>query len=199
MDGDLIGDVCDPDTDGDGVLNTSDLDDDADKVYDAAETPCGGDPLNPARRPERIDGPFGGVDDDGDTSIDEALPPGAAAYDCDGDGYKGSVEASIFSGGGNGDRDACGGNGWPSDLSTAINPNQLNVADLGTFVAPVRRLGTSPGDANFSLRWDLVPGAVIGEHIAVTDMAATITGTTGYPPMLGGIRALGGPVCPWAP
>jgi hypothetical protein len=92
-DGDGFGDACDGDIDGDGILNGSDVDADGDRVLSAAETPCGGDPLNSLRRPERIDGPFAGRSDDGDAQIDEALPSGAEAFDCDGDGFTGRVEA----------------------------------------------------------------------------------------------------------
>jgi hypothetical protein len=131
--------------------------------------------------------------------VNETLPPGAEAYDCDGDGYTGSAETSIFSGGGNGDQDPCGTNGWPSDLVPGgIQANTLNIADLGSFVTPVRHIGTSVGDPGFNARWDLVPGAAIGEHIAVTDIAATVVGTSGFPAMLGGLRAYG-KTCPWAP
>ncbi len=69
------------------------LDSDGDSAYDVAETNCGGDLLNPALRPERVDGAFAGADDDGDTAIDEALPPGSESFDCDGDGYVGEAEA----------------------------------------------------------------------------------------------------------
>jgi hypothetical protein len=83
LDGDAMGDACDPDDDNDGVNDTD-------------ETPCGSDPMDvmpPLSRPERIDGVFVGADDDGDTMVDEALPPGAENFDCDGDGYKGAAES----------------------------------------------------------------------------------------------------------
>ena len=88
FDGDSRGDVCD-------------IDDDNDGVSDVAEPPCGGDPLDitpPLLRPERVDGIlFAGVDDDGDTAIDEALPVGGAGFDCDGDGYTGTAEDHVYS------------------------------------------------------------------------------------------------------
>jgi hypothetical protein len=199
VDGDGSGDACDTDIDGDGILNGSDVDADGDKVRSTDETNCGSDPNDGSRRPERVDGAFLGTDDDGDVAVDEALPPGAGNYDCDGDGYKGSAETSIFSGGGNGDRDPCGTNGWPSDLSPGgIQPNTFNIQDLGTFLVPVRRIGTSVGDPGYNARWDVVPGSVIGEHIAVTDIAATVTGLSGFPPMFNGLRAYT-KTCPWAP
>jgi CSLREA domain-containing protein len=153
---------------------------------------CGSQALDPASVPERTDTP---TDDDGDTVANEPLPPGAAAYDCDGDGYVGTAEGNVSTG----DQDPCGGTGWPSDLAPGgLQPNALNIQDLGSFLVPVRRIGTSPGDPGFNARWDLVPGAVIGKHIAVTDIAATVVGASGNPPMFGGLRAYGR-TCPWAP
>jgi hypothetical protein len=185
-----------PDFDGDGVPDASDPDDDNDMLLDTHENACGANSRNSSSLPERIDTPG---DDDGDTEVNEPLPPGSAAYDCDGDGFIGSDEASIFSGGGNGDQDLCGGNGWPAELeSEGASANKLDFADLGTFVSPVRRLGTSPGHADYSARWDLAPGSTIGEAINVADIAALVAGPSGYPPMFGGLRAYGN-TCPYAP
>jgi hypothetical protein len=117
--------------------------------------------------------------------------------DNDGDGYSGRSEAHV----GTGANDPCGFNGWPSDLVTSGGSwNALTIEDLASFVAPVRRLGTSPGEADYSARWDLVPGASagVGAHVNVMDMAAMFSGPTGYPPMFGGERAFG-QTCPWAP
>ncbi len=198
-DGDTIADVIDncpfvPNTNqtntdnaGDGG-DACDLDDDNDKVYDVAEQNCGSDPLNLAKRPERTDLLS---DDDGDGQFNEALPPGAANYDCDGDGFIGSREAPI----GTSDQDPCGANGWPADFD---NNNSLGLADLASFIAPTRHLGTSSGEAGFSARWDIVPGSTFGASINIQDMAALITGASGYPPMFGGARAFG-QTCPWSP
>jgi Thrombospondin type 3 repeat len=196
VDPDGFGDACDPDIDADGIVNASDPERDGDKVLNVDETPCGSDPNDGSRRPERVDGMFFEVTDDGDIPVDEALPAGAANFDCDGDGYKGSAEASIFSGGGNGDRDPCGNNGWPSDLSTQAPANQLNLSDLASFVSPIRRLGTTPANAEYSARWDIVPGSTIGAYINVQDIAALLLGPSGYPPMLPGVRAYG-QTCFW--
>ncbi|HEV8574466.1 MAG TPA: choice-of-anchor Q domain-containing protein, partial [Dehalococcoidia bacterium] len=87
------------DTDGDTMGDACDSDDDDDLVSDIAEGPCGGDPLDvtpPLSRPERVDGTFAGVDDDGDTEVDEALPGGTANFDCDGDGYTGAAEDHVY-------------------------------------------------------------------------------------------------------
>ena len=177
-------------------------DQDEDGVQDSAESNCGSDPVNPASRPERLDGPFAGVDDNGNGQIDEPLPAGAAASDCDGDGYTGSAEQSIFASGGR-DQDACGINGWPSDFVSGGIPNSTNritITDLTSFLAPLRRFGTSPGDPNFAARWDLVVGAgPFPKYVNLQDMTALITGPTGFPPMLLGSRAFNGPACPWPP
>lgn len=68
-DGDLIGDVCDPDVDEDGLLNGDDPDDDGDGHWDADETAKASDPIDPGSTPELCDG----ADNDGDTVTDE--PP----------------------------------------------------------------------------------------------------------------------------
>ena len=180
------------DSDADGVWDPFEPDADGDAVLSITESRCGSDPSNATSRPERIDTL---ADDDGDTLVNEALPPGSEIYDCDGDGYAGTREANATTS----DQDPCGGSGWPSDLLPGgLFPNTLTVQDVGSFVTPVRRLGTSLGDTNFSARWDLVPGSVVGATINVQDIVATTLGTTGYPPMFGGQRAFGRP-CPYAP
>jgi Thrombospondin type 3 repeat len=191
------------DGDGPGSGDACDLDDDNDKVTDVDEQNCGGNSTNQFVRPERVDGSFAGVSDDGDGQIDEALPPGSENFDCDGDGFKGLAENGIYSGTGGRDQDPCGNNGWPADLmSTGASTNKLDIQDLASFVAPTRRLNTSPGNPNFSARWDIVPGTTVGEHINVTDLASLVSGPTGYPPMFApvppatGGRAFG-LTCPW--
>jgi hypothetical protein len=170
------------DIDGDGVID---------------EASCGGNPTNPSRRPERIDGAFAGVDDDGDTLVDEMLPANSGIYDCDGDGYRGSVEDHVFSPAARGDQDPCGISGWPADfVGGAFSDNKVHISDLATFVTPVRHLGTSPGDPGYGVRWDLIPGSTFGKAINVQDLAS-VTGL--YPPMLAGARAFNGPVCPYSP
>ncbi|HSP56623.1 MAG TPA: S8 family serine peptidase [Dehalococcoidia bacterium] len=236
------------DIDSDGLLNPADPDDDNDGVADELEFACGADSLNAGIRPERLDGAFAGVDDDGDTQVDEALPPGAVGSDCDGDGYKGSAESGnpLCGNGKNDDdksypaypgplvaddgvvddgcpggpaqvgafseaqfnvgltdQDPCGTNGWPSDFASGGVPNstnRINVLDLTSFLAPVRRLDTSPGHPNFNARWDLTPGhGFFPNWIVVDDLTALLAGPSGNPPMIGGVRAFGGPACPWPP
>ena len=150
---------------------------------DIPEAACGSHPLSAASLPERTDTP---ADDDGDTLVNEPLPPGAAAYDCDGDGFIGTAETNVATS----DQDPCGNNGWPSDLVPGgLQPNRLNIEDLGSFVQPVRRLGTSSGDPGFNVRWDLLPGSIVGKTINIQDVAATVIGATAYPPMFGGTDA----------
>jgi hypothetical protein len=156
------------------------------------EIACGSNPASAASVPERTDTP---ADDDGDTLVNEALPPGADAFDCDGDGFIGATETYVTTS----DQDPCGGNGWPSDLVPGPwQPNTLNIEDLGSFLMPVRRLGTSAGDAAFDVRWDLNPGSNGGPTIDIADLAAMINGPSGYPPMFRGLRAYG-KTCPYAP
>ena len=170
------------DLDGDGVID---------------EASCGGNSTNASRRPERIDGAFAGVDDDGDTLVDEMLPPNVGIYDCDGDGYESSTENHVFAPAIRGDQDPCGNSGWPADLvGGAFSANKVDVVDLANFVTPVRHLNTSPGDAAYAPRWDLVPGTTFGKVINVQDLASL---TSLLPPMLANARAFNGPPCPWSP
>jgi len=122
--------------------------------------------------------------------------PGPSA-DGDGDGFTSAVEAHV----GTNSNDPCGnpdlsrmGNpslSWPADLFTA---NSIDMQDLASFIAPVRRLGTSPGEPGFDVRWDLVPGkGGSADDVNLVDLSAMITLT---PPMLGNQKAFGGPPCP---
>ncbi len=232
------------DADGDGTPDSQDTSDsDGDMIADNAEHFCGSAAISATSRPERIDGPFAAVDDDGDLAMSEALPAGAEGYDCDGDGFTGSAEAGdplcgngvnedgvppmsddgvpddgcpggpaqagAWSEGqfnlGLGDQDACGGNGWPLEFVTGGIPdstNRVTLLDLTSFVAIPRHFNTSPGHAAFDKRWDLLPGkGTSTEWINLQDFTAVIASgsSTGKPPMMGGVRAFGGPVCPWPP
>jgi hypothetical protein len=142
------------------------------------------------------------VDDDGDTQIDEALPGGAGNFDCDGDGYKGSAEAAIFSylPGTQRDQDPCGADAWPSDFVSGgifMSTDKVNIADLNEFLSPIRRLDSSPGGpGSFFVRFDLSPGpGIFADWINISDVNAMLAGSSGFPPMLGGARAFGGPAC----
>jgi len=82
---------------------------------------------------------------------------------------------------------------WPSNLwDTGFSANKLDMQDVTSFVAPTRRLDTSPEDgAAFSPRWDLVPGPNLPfqNYISIIDLTALINGPTAYPPMFGGLSA----------
>jgi hypothetical protein len=120
-------------------------------------------------------------------------PPANA--DSDGDGWTNSAEAHIGT-----LADArCGDNGWPADLvGTGPSLNTLDTLDMASFITPIKRLGSSPGDQIFDSRWDLAPGATVGSQINVEDMATLTVGPTAYPPMFHGQRAFG-KSCPSAP
>jgi len=209
-DNDLLGDPCDPDVDGDAIPNGSDPEADGDNLSNAVETACGSDPLHGLRRPERID--LVG-DDDGDTIADLAdpLPGGSDTSDCDGDGWPGNQENLIYNDapGTLRDQDACGNNGWPSDL--AAN-NTLNIADIGSFLTPARSVINPPADVHAAFnrfshplddwgaggpgggnppdgiidpemaRWDLqTPPHAATTQINIGDLNALITGAAGSP------------------
>jgi hypothetical protein len=63
----------------------------------------------------------------------------------------------------------------------------LDLSDLTAFLAPIRRLGTSPGDTNFNIRFDLAAGpGGLGTFINLTDLTTLIILS---PPMFVGQRA----------
>jgi hypothetical protein len=108
--------------------------------------------------------------------------------DRDGDGYTDEVEELHI---GTKADDPCGTDAWPSDIvDTGISFNRFDIVDLGSFLAPVRRLGTTPSDAS-GRRWDLKPGPITptGAHINIQDLAVTVAGASGFPPMFGGQKA----------
>jgi hypothetical protein len=181
-DGHHDGDDDDDDNDG---SNDDDDDDDGDDDGDGTPDPCDGDD-----------------DDDGVGDGDDNCPSarnsgqedwdndhdGDACEDSDGDGYNDDDEHSTGTDPGG----PCGRNGWPSDLVPGgYQPNTINTQDMASFVAPVMRLNTSPGDPNFDARWDLIPGTTFGDWINIQDLAALKSGVTGYPPMLNGAPAFG--------
>ncbi|HSP54523.1 MAG TPA: thrombospondin type 3 repeat-containing protein, partial [Dehalococcoidia bacterium] len=106
-----------------------------------------------------------GIDNDGDTLVD-TLDSGAGSSSCrpktvaatpdsDGDGYSDEKEIDL----GTDALGRCGVGGapnpsamWPSDFVSGGIPDstdRVNITDLTSFLAPVRRLDTSPGNPNF--------------------------------------------------
>jgi hypothetical protein len=184
----------------DGVGDGCDTDDDNAGVSDTDEIGCGGNPAVAALRPERTDGIFAGLDDNGNGLKDEALGPTSGSYDCDGDGYSGVVEDHVFGAAARANQDPCGTDAWPADFVSGGIPdstNKVTVTDVTSFLAPERRFNTSPGDPAYNVRWDLVPGAgLFSKVINVADLTSVITVS---PPMTYGARAFSGPACPWPP
>jgi hypothetical protein len=217
-DADGLGDVCDncPTTtnqdqanqDADGQGNACDADDDNDAFNDAHEQTCGSGSLDSGSRPERVDHIFTGVDDDADTEIDEALPTGASGFDCDQDGFTGLTENHVYQPNYHGDQDPCGANnipptvpaspiGWPADLRGGpFTADKVNVSDMGSFVAPVRYINTDVGTHPGDVRWDISAGSgPSSSDINIQDLGVLVVVR---PPFFGGVRALNGPICPWA-
>jgi len=126
-------------------------------------------------------------------------PTPAPNADADGDGFSNAVEAHL----GTSPNDSCGNPdttktgspslSWPADLNMGASANKIDIMDIVSFIAPVRRLGASPGDAAFDLRWDIVPGkGAFAADINITDLN---TLSTLAPPMFGNQRAFNGPAC----
>lgn len=165
-------------------------DSDSDRVYDLDEFNCGVSTFGILIFPERLNG----LDDDGDTEIDEALPPGSETWDCDGDGYVGTTEAHVFGAGQ--DQDRCGLGSWPPDFVSGGVPDstdRVNIGDFITFLLPVRHLNTNVGDNPGNVRWDIVPGSFPFPYdINVTDLTNLIVVK---PPLFSGVRAFNGLPC----
>jgi len=165
-------------------------DSDSDRVYDLDEFNCGVSAFGISVFPERLNG----LDDDGDTAIDEALPPGSESWDCDGDGYVGLAEAYVF--GSEQDQDRCGLGNWPPEFVSGGVPNstdRVDIGDLISFLAPTRHLNTNVGDNPGNVRWDIVPGkGVFTTDINVTDLISLVTVK---PPLFSGVRAFNGLPC----
>jgi hypothetical protein len=90
--------------------------------------------------------------------------------------------------------------GWPADLASGGVPsstNKINIGDLTSFIAPVRRLDTSPGDPGYDGRWDVVPGNS-GQAKDINSVDYNYVANFA-PAMLGSVRAHNGPPCPWPP
>ena len=115
---------------------------------------------------------------------------GDACDDGDGDGYFDDAEWHV----GTNPIMKCGTDGWPADTySQGTSNNKITLQDISSFVAPVRRLGTSSSDAGYNARWDLSPGrGIFSKDINLQDMSSIVTVR---PPMLNFAPALGS-TCP---
>jgi len=125
--------------------------------------------------------------------VDCSVAANATPLDGDGDGFENPVELYV----GTDATVPCGVSGWPADISAAgFSLNKLDVLDITAFLAPVRRLGSSPGDVDFSIRHDLVPGkGPFTDFVNVQDITKIIVLA---PPMFGGQRAFHR-TCPLTP
>jgi len=114
--------------------------------------------------------------------------------DYDGDGFTNSAELHV----GTDPVVPCGLGKWPADLFPyGASADRVGLQDVTSFAAPVSRLNTSPGDAGYDIRWDVAPGpGGFTEDINLQDITALAVLA---PPMLGGLRAFGGPPCPEPP
>lgn len=192
-DWDELGDACDADDDNDtlpdfidncpSVWNVGQEDNDDDAMGDACDPDDDNDividtqdncPLTANINQEDWD--FDGLGDHCD--------------DGDGDGFVDHVEWHV----GTSPIYRCGPDGWPADLVGGLfSSNRVDVVDIGSFVAPIWHLNTSPGDPGYDVRWDLSPGSDrLSKEINVVDIgAAAFT----RPPMLNGALILNS-TCP---
>jgi len=151
---------------------------DSDTVSDGLNDADGGGPI--------VSGPDNCVIDSNTPQANwDADPMGDACDDGDGDGFVDASEFHI----GTGPAVPCGFPGWPADLmASAVSVDRIDIHDILSFVAPVRRFNTSPGDYGFDVRWDLKPGNnLLPKQINIQDI---LTIAVLRPPMLGGARAL---------
>jgi hypothetical protein len=140
--------------------------------------------------------------EDYDTVLDNDGCHDSPGEDFDGDGYTDDDEALEI---GTNAGYPCGGSGWPSDLhSVALSANKLDLQDVLSFVAPIRRLDSNPPGPPYDPRWDLNPGSnfPFTNHINITDITTLVQGpinppSPAYPTMFGGLRAFGR-FCPLA-
>jgi len=170
-DGDAQGDACDPDDDNDTVLDAAD---NCPVNVNSSQTNTDGDSLG-----------------------------NACDTEDDGDGYEDTAEAWLSTN----SLDNCGAHtttppiysqAWPADLysvtgSVPSSTDRISVQDLTSYLAPERRINTSPGDPPFNIRWDISPGTgPFSKQINVQDITSLIVVA---PDMFGGARAFNGATC----
>lgn len=168
-DGDSQGDACDTDDDNDGVLDPAD---NCPLVSNISQTNTDGDSQGDACDSE----------DDGD-GFDDAAETWVGTLPLDPCGNPTSTSPIMSQ-------------SWPADLaySAPFSENKIDVLDLSTYIVPVRRINTSPGDEPaYDRRWDISPGnSGVGEDINILDLTVLVTVS---PLMLGSVRAFNGPAC----
>ena len=140
---------------------------------------------------DRIDAEF--VASTGSLNDSFSIVGAAGSLDEDGDGFSASRESFVSTD----PAVPCGGQSasgtpsqtWPADLSTyGASRDRVNMLDLSSYIAPVRKVDTAPGNPKYSARWDLNAD----NAITLIDLS---TLTSLRPPMFGGQKAFGGPVC----
>jgi hypothetical protein len=159
----------DDDDDNDGEKDWEDEDNDNDHEEDASD---GDDDSGCEDRDHDDDGKEDDEDEDDDN-----------------DGFSDESEHRYI---GTGSLKRCGANGWPADLdSEGESANKLDIHDVLSFLAPVNRLNTDPGDPGYDARWNLDQSNTFTSTINILDVTALISGTTGAPPMFEGQIAYG--------
>jgi hypothetical protein len=127
------------------------------------------------------------LDIDGDKQLNQDDP------DDDADGFADADEAHV----GTSAQEQCGTAGFPADTSAAgVSANRVDLLDVTSFLAPVRRIGANVADAPGNARFDLKPGrGMFSTDINLHDLTTVITAKH---PLLPG-RAFGGGACVPAP
>jgi len=98
--------------------------------------------------------------------IDKYLP---ACIDHDKDGYSDNAEIYIGTDPYDSCPDSLTDKAWPSDFD---NNGIVEQKDFDSYTTPVRHMNTSPGQAGFDVRWDVVPGSFgFSNYINSTDIS----------------------------
>jgi hypothetical protein len=179
------------------------LDNDSDGLTDGADQGNGTVAQNASTCRPGTQPPTGGGNANGSLVAhpDVACPAAGCTEDGDGDGVTDEAERHI----GTNPLGRCGtggiitdppSNAWPLDFVHAGTPastDLITITDLTSYLAPDRRLDTKPGDPNFNIRWDLVPGPSFSANwIEITDLTALFAGPSGFPPMTSQVKVFGG-------